>query len=74
MTYSDKTLSQSIVVDDRVGDKIIVMSSAQFTQYQADPVAFIAWLDKTGRLPEPEPPPVKKVIEAVKSRTTKRRR
>jgi hypothetical protein len=63
-----------IQIDDRAGDKVLVLSSAQFTQYQADPVAFIAWLDKTGRLPEPEPPPVKKVVETVKSRVSRRRK
>ena len=61
-----------IQIDDRVGDKVLVLSSAQYVQYQADPAAFLAWLEKTGRLPEP--PPVKPVIDNIKKRITGRRR
>ena len=47
----------TIEIADRVGDKVLVMSSAQFAMYQADPDAFLVWLERTGRLPEPEKKP-----------------
>ncbi len=61
-----------IQIDDRVGDKVLVLSSAQYVQYLADPATFLTWLEKTGRLPEPSP--VKPVIDNIKKRITGRRR
>jgi hypothetical protein len=62
----------TIEIDDRVGDKILVMSSSQYVQYLAAPQAFIAWLERTGKLPEPAPK--KKPVQAVKERVTRKRK
>ena len=53
----------TIEIADRVGDKVLVMSSAQFAMYQADPDAFLVWLERTGRLPDVPAP--KKPLEAM---------
>jgi len=48
-----------VKINDKIGDKILVMSSAQYAQFEADPDGFVAWLDRTGRFPQPEPEPEK---------------
>jgi len=61
----------TIEIADRVGDKVLVMSSAQFAMYQADPDAFLVWLERTGRLPEPEPKPAPNTIQSVTKRLSR---
>ena len=64
-----------IKIDGRVGDKIIVMSSAQYVMYQADPAAFLSWMERTGKLPEPEKPKtVRQVVQEKVAQSTRTRK
>jgi len=51
-----KIKSVPVEIDDAVGDKILLMSRAQFEIYKQNPQKFITYLEKTGKLPEPKPP------------------
>ena len=61
-------------VNDAVGDKILVliMSQAQLDQYDAAPAKFMEWMERTGRLPLPEPEPAPNTIASVTRRLAKK--